>query len=223
MIAIVDYGMGNLRNVQKAVERAGGEAVITSEAETLSAAWGVILPGVGAFGDAMQNLRERRLIEPLRREYAAGKPLLGICLGMQLLFEESEETGLHQGLGLLPGRVVRFPSRVPAGADSSPDRPHVPLRVPHIGWNQLHIRRSSPLLAGVPDGSYVYFAHSYYVLPADDAIVLATTDYGLDFASVVGRGNLFGVQFHPEKSQEVGLQILRNFVQMSREAGGSGQ
>jgi glutamine amidotransferase len=182
MIAIVDYGMGNLRNVQKAVERAGGRAVITAEAETLSAARGVILPGVGAFGDAMQNLQERRLIEPLRRECAAGKPLLGICLGMQLLFEESEEMGLHRGLGLLPGRVVRFPSRVLVSEGGSPDLPPVPLRVPHIGWNQLHIRRPGPLLAGVPDGSYVYFVHSYHVLPTDDAIVLATTDYGLDFA-----------------------------------------
>lgn len=199
MIAIVDYGMGNLRNVQKAVERAGGRAVITAEAKVLEAARGVILPGVGAFGDAMQNLRERRLMEPLLRVSAAGKPLLGICLGMQLLFEESEEMGYHRGLGLLPGRVVRFaPS---------------PLRVPHVGWNQIHIRRQSPLLAGVPDGGYAYFVHSYYVLPADDSIVLATTDYGLEFASIVGHGHLFAVQFHPEKSQEVGLRILRNFLE----------
>lgn len=200
MIAIVDYGMGNLRSVQKAIERVGGQAVITAEAEVLKAAWGVILPGVGAFGDAMQNLHERHLVEPLRRESAAGKPLLGICLGMQLLFDESEEMGHHQGLGLLPGRVVRFAS--------------AHLRVPHVGWNQLHIRRQSPLLARVPDGSYAYFVHSYYVLPADEAIVLATTDYGLEFASVVGRDNLFATQFHPEKSQEVGLRILRNFVEL---------
>ncbi|MDH7487695.1 MAG: imidazole glycerol phosphate synthase subunit HisH [Anaerolineae bacterium] len=263
MIAIVDYGMGNLRSVQKAIERVGGQAAITAEAEALKAARGVILPGVGAFGDAMQNLHDRRLVEPLRRESAAGKPLLGICLGMQLLFEESEEMGHHQGLGLLPGRVVRFASstpgvtiQAPAGqpcpavrlagyqpnqaalgldlavqaeqAEQSPlgnevqdgppapllPCPSAPLRVPHVGWNQLHIRRESPLLAGVPDGGYAYFVHSYYVLPADESIVLATTDYGLEFASVVGRGNLFAAQFHPEKSQEVGLTLLRNFVQM---------
>ena len=269
MIAIVDYGMGNLRSVQKAIERVGGQAAITAEAQALKTAWGVILPGVGAFGDAMQNLHERHLVEPLRRESAAGKPLLGICLGMQLLFDESEEMGHHQGLGLLPGRVVRFASSTPgvtirasagqllnkvkepadrlAGyqpnkvalgldlavqakrAEQSPLRnesqdgspaplltcPSAHLRVPHIGWNQLHIRRQSPLLAGVPDGGYAYFVHSYYALPADEAIVLATTDYGLEFASVVGRGNLFAAQFHPEKSQEVGLRILRNFVELA--------
>ena len=246
MIAIVDYGMGNLRSVQKAVERVGGQAVITAEAEVLEAAQGVILPGVGAFGDAMANLRARRLAEPLMRQVEAGKPLLGICLGMQLLFEESEEMGHHRGLGIFAGQVVRFPSVVQRSRGNRETRgqgdketrrqgdpsssllvspsPCLPLsssqlRVPHIGWNQLHLRRESPLLVGVPDGSYAYFVHSYYVDPADEAIVLATTDYGIEYASVVGQGSVFGVQFHPEKSQEVGLKILRNFVAIVGERG----
>ncbi|MBC8446824.1 MAG: imidazole glycerol phosphate synthase subunit HisH [Chloroflexi bacterium] len=216
MIAIVDYGMGNLRSVEKAVERVGGQAVITAEPEMLQAAQGMILPGVGAFGDAMQNLRARRLVKPLLRQITAGKPFLGICLGMQLLFEESEEMGHHQGLGLLRGQVVRLPSAPlrPCSPAPLPPCSPAPLRVPHTGWNQLHIRQESPLLTGVTDGSYAYFVHSYYVAPADEAIVLATTDYGRDYASVVARGNLFGVQFHPEKSQEVGLRMLRNFVAM---------
>jgi len=218
MIAIVDYGMGNLRSVQKAIERMGGCAVITAEAEVLDEAQGVILPGVGAFGDAMENLRARRLVEPVLRQIQAGKPFLGICLGMQLLFEESEEMGQHQGLGVFAGRVVRFVqrSKEEKSCTSAPllPCPPAPLRVPHIGWNQLHIRQESPLLAGVPDGGYAYFVHSYYVLPADETLVLATTDYGVEFASVVGSENLFGAQFHPEKSQEVGLRMLRNFVEM---------
>ena len=199
MIAIVDYGMGNLRSVQKALERVGAAATVTDDPAALDAAQGIVLPGVGAFGDAMDNLRARRLVEPLLRQAADGKPLLGICLGMQLLFDESEEMGRHRGLGLLPGRVVRF-----AEGD---------LRVPHIGWNRLQVRAShAPLLAGIPDGAYVYFVHSYYVSAEDPADVLATTEYGLEFASVVGRGMVFGVQFHPEKSQDVGLRLLTNFV-----------
>jgi len=226
MIAIVDYGMGNLRSVQKAVERVGGQAVIAAEPEGLEAAWGIILPGVGAFGDAMANLRARGLDRSLMRQVEAGKLLLGICLGMQLLFEESEEMGRHRGLGLFRGRVVRFPSaqrsrgaeerRSKGVATSAPLHlcTLAQLRVPHIGWNQLHLRRESPLLAGVPDGSYAYFVHSYYVVPADQSLVLATTDYGVEYASAVGKENVFGVQFHPEKSQEVGLRILGNFVAM---------
>ncbi|MCS7178859.1 MAG: imidazole glycerol phosphate synthase subunit HisH [Anaerolineae bacterium] len=217
MIAIVDYGMGNLRNVQKAVERAGGQALITDDPTVLKAARSIILPGVGAFGDAMQNLRERRLIAPLREESAKGKPLLGICLGMQLLFEESEEMGVHPGLGLLPGRVVHLASLMKEHPAWEPS----PLRVPHIGWNQLHIHRLAPLLAGIPDRSYAYFAHSYCVLPTDRSIVLTTTDYGVEFVSMIGCGNLFGVQFHPEKSQEVGRRVLSNFVHLSEAWGGS--
>ena len=202
MIAIVDYGMGNLRSVQKAFQKVGAEAVVTEERGIIEPARAVVLPGVGAFGDAMTNLRSQGLIETLERVVEEGRPLFGICLGLQLFFEESEEMGLHRGLGLFPGRVRRF---------------DVGLKVPHIGWNQVHIRRQSPLLDGLTDGSYAYFVHSYYVEPTDDDITLATTDYGLDFASIVGQGNVFGIQFHPEKSQDVGLRILSNFVAMIME------
>lgn len=204
-IAIVDYGMGNLKSVQKALERTGAMAVVTDDPAVLGAAQGVVLPGVGAFGDAVANLRARRLIEPVLRHVSQGKPLLGICLGMQLLFDESEEMGRHRGLGLLPGRVVRLPC------------PH--LKVPHVGWNQLQIVdcrlqiAKRGLLAGIADGAHAYFVHSYYVVPQDPADVLATTEYGIEFASVVGRGAIWGAQFHPEKSQEVGLRLLKNFSQ----------
>jgi glutamine amidotransferase len=211
MIAILDYGMGNLRSVQKGLERVGATAVVTADPAALDEAQGVVLPGVGAFGDAMANLWTRRLIDPLLRQVAGGKPLLGICLGMQLLFDESEEMGRHRGLGLLPGRVVRFP----AGD----------LKVPHIGWNELRIANcelriadcrlqiaKDGLLAGIADGAYAYFVHSYYALPEEPTDVLATTEYGLEFASAVGRGTIFGAQFHPEKSQEVGLRLLANFA-----------
>ncbi|HID62858.1 MAG TPA: imidazole glycerol phosphate synthase subunit HisH [Anaerolineae bacterium] len=199
MIAIIDYGMGNLRSVQRAFQKVGAEVVITDERETIKSARAVVLPGVGAFGDAMTNLRSQGLVETIERVVERGKPLFGICLGLQLFFEESEEMGLHRGLGFFPGQVRRF---------------DVGLKVPHIGWNQVHIRRQGPLLAGLADGSYAYFAHSYYVEPTEDDIILATTDYGLDFASIVGQGNVFGIQFHPEKSQDVGLRILSNFVAM---------
>jgi glutamine amidotransferase len=212
MIAIVDYGVGNLRSVQKGLERVGATAVVTSDRTTLAAARGLILPGVGAFGDAMSNLRKRRLIEPVLQHATRGKPLLGICLGMQLLFESSEEMGQHTGLGLLPGRVVRFPEG--------------DLRVPHIGWNALQKPEGTlawedgTLLAHIEDGSYAYFVHSYYALPDEPADILATTEYGLAFASVVGRGLLHGAQFHPEKSQEVGLQLLANFARIVDPSGG---
>jgi len=196
MIAIVDYGMGNLRSVQKAFQRVGTEAEITSAVERLRRADGVVLPGVGAFGEAMANLAQAGLVAVLR-QVARERPFLGICLGQQLLFEESEEMGHHEGLGVLPGRVARF-----AG----------PLKVPHIGWNQMHIVRPSPILAGVADGAFAFFAHSHYAVPSNPAVVLATTDYGVSFASVVGRDYLFGIQFHPEKSQSVGLTILANFA-----------
>ena len=199
MIAIVDYGVGNLRSVQKGLERVGATAVVTDDAAVLDAARGVILPGVGAFGDGMDNLKARRLVDPVLRQVQRGKPLLGICLGMQLLFEESEEMGQHQGLGLLSGRVVRFPDG--------------DLKVPHIGWNQLLGPRGD-LLAGIQDGAYAYFVHSYYALPEDPGDVLATTEYGLDFASVVGRDKIWGAQFHPEKSQEIGLGLLANFARL---------
>jgi glutamine amidotransferase len=201
-LAIIDYGMGNLRNVQKAFEHIGVTAEITSRSVDLARARGLILPGVGAFGDAMANLHRAGLVQPVQSAVEEGKLLLGICLGLQLLFDESEEMGLHEGLGILPGRVVRFAEG---------------LKVPHIGWNQLEITgqgAQSKLLAGIANGSYAYFVHSYYVQPADASCVLAETEYGLSFASVVGQGNVFGAQPHPEKSQEVGMRLLHNFAQM---------
>ncbi len=203
-IVIIDYGMGNLRNVQKAFEHIGVAAAISSEADELDRAAGLILPGVGAFGDAMHNLQEAALVGPIRLTATKGTPLLGICLGLQLLFDRSEEMGDHEGLGLLPGRVVRFGDE---------------LKVPHIGWNQLEIapgKERNPLLRGIEDRSYAYFVHSYHAVPADPDCVLATTTYGLQFVSVVGQGNVFGAQPHPEKSQETGLQILRNYAQIVR-------
>jgi glutamine amidotransferase len=199
----VDYGVGNLRSVQKALERVGARAVVTSQASVLDEAQGVVLPGVGAFGDGMDQLRARHLVEPVLRQVEEHKPLLGICLGMQLLFEESEEMGTHQGLGLLPGRVARFPEGE--------------LKVPHIGWNQLQMAGGGPemaLLEGIAGGSHAYFVHSYYAAPEEPDDVLATTDYGLPFAAVVGRGRVFGAQFHPEKSQDVGLRMLENFSRL---------
>ena len=197
MIAIVDYGVGNLRSVQKALERVGAQAVITSNPSRLESARGIVLPGVGAFGDGMDNLRARGLVRPLLEQVAQDKPFLGICLGMQLLFDESEEMGLHEGLGLLAGRVVRFPES--------------DLKVPHIGWNQLQ-GCGSGVLSGLSDGEYAYFVHSYYVVPAERSDIVATTEYGVEFASVVSRANVFGAQFHPEKSQDVGLRLLENFA-----------
>lgn len=205
VIAIMDYGIGNLRSVQKAFQKVGAEAVVTDERETIESARAVVLPGVGAFGDAMTNLRSQGLVETIERVVEQGTPLFGICLGLQLFFEESEEMGRHRGLGFFPGRVRRF---------------DVGLKVPHIGWNQVHIHRQSPLLDNLADGSYVYFVHSYYVEPIEDDVILTTTDYGLDFASIVGRDNVFGIQFHPEKSQDVGLRILGNFVAMVGEVTG---
>ena len=199
MITIIDYGMGNLRSVQKAFERGGTPALIADRAEDVARAIRLVLPGVGAFGEAMVNLRRGGLIQPLLDAVRRGVPLLGICLGQQLLFARSEEMGDHEGLGILPGRVRRFPPT---------------LRVPHIGWNQAHIRRPSPLLRGIPDHAFFYFVHSYYVAPADEADTLTTTDYGIDYASIVGRDRVFGAQFHPEKSQDLGLRILKNFAEM---------
>lgn len=197
-IAVVDYGVGNLRNVYKALEAAGAPAEIVTGPAGLAGSAGIVLPGVGAFGDAAANLRRAGFESPLRDAIAAGTPLLGICVGMQLLFDESEEMGRHPGLGIIPGRVVRF------------EGSH--LKVPEIGWNQLHHRGDDPLLAGLPDGAYAYFVHSYYCALAEPQHVVATTDYEIAYASVVRRERVWGIQCHPEKSQAVGLKILRNFV-----------
>lgn len=199
MIAIIDYGMGNLHSVSKAVERLGCEAVVTSDPGVIMAADGAILPGVGAFGDAMANLRASGLDAVVKAYGASGKPLLGICLGMQLLFSESEEHGSHQGLDLLPGRVVRF-----QGA----------YKVPHMGWNALTFTQSSPLLDGVEPG-HVYFVHSYHALPERAEDLLAVTDYYQPVTAIVGRGALFGMQFHPEKSGPLGMALLQRFVRLA--------
>ena len=201
MLAIIDYQMGNLRSVQKGFEKVGHQAVITSDPEELKRASKIVLPGVGAFGDAMLELRRRNLIEPIREAVDSGKPFLGICLGLQLLFETGYEGGQHEGLGILPGKVVRF--------DLSHD-----YKVPHMGWNQLRIRRPAPILNGLSDGTHVYFVHSYYVAPQDPSVIATETDYGGDFCSMIWRNKLFATQFHPEKSQADGRRILRNFAEL---------
>jgi len=206
MIAIIDYGMGNLRSVQKAFEKVGFAAKVTADPADLRDAEKLVLPGVGAFKDCMDNLREGGFIEPIRRHVESGKPFLGICLGLQLLFSESEEFGRHQGLGIIPGKVVRFPADLRVAGEE--------LKVPHMGWNQIRLRQDAPLFRGVADGSAVYFVHSYYVIPDDPTVVAAVTDYGIAFCSAIRRDNVMATQFHPEKSQQIGLRILRNFGEM---------
>ena len=222
MIAIVDYGVGNLRSVYKAFEAVAaplGIPVDIVDAPADFTRWrAVVLPGQGAFGDSVNNLRAQGFEAPLLDAVAAGLPLLGICVGMQLLFDGSEEMGEHEGLHLIPGRVRRFPDNLRDPAPSALFG-HT-LRVPQIGWNQLHVRRADPLLDGVPDGAYAYFAHSYYCDASDPEAVLATTDYGLDYPSIVRHRNAWGIQPHPEKSHTVGLMILRNFMQMVAAQGG---
>jgi glutamine amidotransferase len=197
-IVIVDAGIGNLRSVQKAFEHVGAVPAITDEPAAVAEAEAVVLPGVGAFGDGIDGLRSRGLDRAIFDTIERGVPFFGICVGLQLLFEESEEMGTHRGLGVLPGRVVRFPKH---------------LTVPHMGWNQIEQRRSHPLLRGVPDGAFAYFAHSYHAVSDDESIVVATTDYGGPFLSVVARDNVCAIQLHPEKSQQVGLTLLHNFVE----------
>ncbi|MFH0754970.1 MAG: imidazole glycerol phosphate synthase subunit HisH [Candidatus Omnitrophota bacterium] len=197
MIAVIDYGMGNLRSVQKALEHTGAKAIITASKEMILAADKLVLPGVGAMKPAMDRLQELGLIAPLKEFIADGKPFLGICLGYQLLFDSSTEGGQVKGLGILPGTVERFPSTV---------------KVPQMGWNQLsNIQRNSLMFKDVQEGEFVYFCHSFYVKPQDRAITATTTDYGISYASSVCSDNIWGVQFHPEKSQAVGLKLLENF------------
>ena len=198
MIAIADYGIGNLGSVTKGFRRAGAEVLLTGDPEALRRADALVLPGDGAFAATMDEVERRGLVPVLREAVEKGKPLLGICIGMQLLFEESEEHGRHRGLGFLPGRVRRFEGDLP---------------VPHMGWNQLRARRAHPILDGIADGAHVYFVHSYYCDAPDD-VVIASSDYGRDFAAIVGRGSVLGVQFHPEKSQEVGLRMVESFVRV---------
>ena len=203
MIAVIDYGMGNLRSVQKALEKVGAKARVTSDPADIKRCDKVVFPGVGAFGDAMKELRRRGLVDPIKDAVAGGKPFLGLCLGLQLLFEKSEEAPGIKGLSILKGEVKKF--RFPKNR----------LKVPHMGWNSITKTAKGPIpriLKGIPDGSYMYFVHSYFVKPGDKKIVLTTTDYGIDFVSGVCRDNIYGLQFHPEKSQALGLKILDNFV-----------
>ena len=211
MIAIIDSGIANLRSVEKALLRLGAEAAVIDDPRRLRDAAGIILPGVGAFADGIAKLQSGGFIEPLRREIERGKPTLGICLGLHFLFSESEEFGLHKGLELIPGRVVRFRDDTlePGAAGKR-------LKIPHMGWNRLRIERAAPILAGLPDEPFFYFVHSYYVMPTDSDVTAATTEYGTRFTSVIWRDNLFATQFHPEKSQSAGLTLLKNFAVLAR-------
>jgi len=203
MIAVIDYGMGNLRSVQKALEVSGAKTMVTSKPADLKRAETIVFPGVGSFGEAMRELKRLKLVEPIKDAIAEGKFFLGLCLGLQLLFEKSDEAPGVKGLCVLKGEVKRFKARG--------------LKVPHMGWNSIvhspqSIVHSKRILTGVPNGSYMYFVHSYYVKPKDRAVILTTTDYGGRFVSGICKGNTYGLQFHPEKSQELGLRILANFV-----------
>ena len=209
MIAIVDYGMANLRSVERALLRAGGDPVITSDPDVIASAERVVLPGVGAFCACMTNLDARGLTPSVRQSIDSGKPFLGICVGMQMLFDTSSEMGVSPGMSIFPGRVIKFFEDTP-GAERTPEQ--ADLKVPHIGWNSLRVSPDSRLLRGVEDGDRVYFVHSYYPEPEDASLVAATSDYGQDFCCAVERGNVAATQFHPEKSGAVGLRILRNFV-----------
>jgi glutamine amidotransferase len=204
MIVVVDYGMGNLRSVEKAFHHVGVEARVVSDAMSVDDASGVVLPGVGAFRDCMRNLEDLNLLRAITRSIEKGKPYLGICLGLQILFTESEEFGRTEGLNIFSGTVPRFPEGE--------------RKVPHMGWNSIFIRRRPPILGDIRDGDFFYFVHSYYVSPADEAIIATTTDYGLEFTSMVWKDNVFATQFHPEKSQALGLKILEGFGDFVRGA-----
>jgi glutamine amidotransferase len=199
MITIIDYAINNLRSVEKAFLSMDIPVTVSDDRDTIRAATKLVLPGVGAFGDAIQNLKAKNLHGVIVEKASSGTPLLGLCLGLQLLFSESEEFGRNLGFDLIPGKVKRLP------AD---------LKVPHIGWNQLRLKRPDPLLEGIAEGDFVYFVHSYYAEPVEPNDILATTDYGLEFTAVARRGHVWATQFHPEKSQTVGLRILRNFAVM---------
>ncbi|MFN8376688.1 MAG: imidazole glycerol phosphate synthase subunit HisH [Anaerolineae bacterium] len=202
MLAVIDYGAGNLRSVMHALKHLQAENVrLVREPQELEGAEKIILPGVGAFGASMQQMHKQGLVEPVREAVKSGIPYLGICVGMQMMFEYSDEMGTHEGIGLLPGYVTRFP------ADMG-------LKVPHMGWNTLQACYASPLIKNLPEESYGYFVHSYYCVPANAGDVLVATEYGIRFAAAVQHDNLYGVQFHPEKSQRMGLQLLRNFLEL---------
>lgn len=201
MIAIIDYGAGNLQSVKKALDFIGAENIITDDPEKIKSADKVLLPGVGSFGDAMYSMEKSGLVETVKECALSGKPFLGICLGLQLLFEESEESPGVKGLGIFKGKIKKFSS-------------DMGLKIPHIGWNSLEIKQNDTLFKDIPENSYVYFVHSYYLHAEDENDIATVTNYGIDFHSAVGKNNVFATQFHPEKSGDVGLQILRNFASM---------
>lgn len=202
MIAIIDYDAGNIKSVEKALQKLGAEVVITKDADTILHADKVILPGVGAFGDAMANLKKYGLDEVIHQVVDKGTPFFGICLGLQLLFERSDETPGVEGLGILKGEILRIPEK-----DD--------LKIPHMGWNSLHLQNGGRLFKGLSENAYVYFVHSYYLKAEEEEIVKATTDYSVNIHASVEKGNVFACQFHPEKSSEVGLKILKNFVELN--------
>lgn len=203
MIAIIDYGMGNLRSVEKGFLKVGVDAKVVTSPNAVDDAKAVVLPGVGAFRDCMRNLEQMSLTDSIVRSIQKGKPYLGICLGLQVLFTESEEFGIYKGLDVFKGKVMRF---------------QIDLKVPHMGWNNVKILRKPPLFSGITNESFFYFVHSYYVVPDDNTIIATTTDYGITFTSMVWKDNIFATQFHPEKSQETGLRILKNFGDFVRKA-----
>ncbi|MCX5863197.1 MAG: imidazole glycerol phosphate synthase subunit HisH [Deltaproteobacteria bacterium] len=201
MIVIVDYGMGNLRSVQKGFEKIGSQARISRDVQEFKKADHLVLPGVGAFPECMRNLARLDLIDSIMEFVVSGRPFLGICLGLQLLFDESEEFGVHEGFKVIPGKVKAFGR-------------NMGLKIPHMGWNRVSFRKECPIFFGIEDGSYFYFVHSFYVAPDDPADVAAETEYGIEFTCAISRSNVFAVQFHPEKSQENGLKILKNFARL---------
>ncbi len=201
MIVIIDYGMGNLRSVQKALEKVDAPAVITSDPEKVLQADKVILPGVGAFPACMENLKNLNLVESIKEVIQRGKPFFGICMGLQVLFDESEEFGHHEGLGIIPGKVVKF-------------KLSKKFKIPHMGWNRIQKKKRTAILSEIEDNSYFYFVHSYHAVPKDSEVIVTTTDYGKDFVSSIARDNLFACQFHPEKSQATGLKLLKAFAKL---------
>ncbi len=208
MIAIIDYNVGNLHNLKNALDYQGLPSAIVRTPHEVAGADRIILPGVGAFEPAMDHLRKAGMERVVRERVAAGVPFLGVCVGMQLLFDEGEEDGIHAGLGFVPGRVVRFSGQGSASADGTAQK----LKVPQIGWNQVELQRPDPLLEGIPNGSYFYFVHSYYAKLAHQQDALGIADYGERFTAIVRHGNVWGAQFHPEKSQDAGLRLLKNFA-----------
>jgi glutamine amidotransferase len=217
MIAIIDYGMGNLRSVEKGFQKVGVDVTVTNKPDVVKKAAAVVLPGVGAFKDCMRELTNLELIDALADSIKKGKPYLGICLGLQVLFSESEEFGKCRGLDVLRGTVVKFDFSVGAYGNTPTANQSQTLKVPHMGWNEIKIQKNNPLFKGISEKSYFYFVHSYYVVPEDKSIIATTTDYGIEFTSSIWKDNIFAVQFHPEKSQAAGLQVLKNFGEIVHE------